>query len=513
MTPKLLLVKSITLLYRESQLPDPKERSVDLVRTIVSAVKISEVNLGISHEDDVLNALKTTALTMCEDPSDVQYESTDLLQRLRIDCGEDDTLYNAFKDALSLELSDSSIKRTCVGIKRLLHDFFREEEAITIINKANKDLKFGRDKIKNIKNYIREHIQSLEPYTMDTVTKDPAIVSEVDFSDIESMNNVFKKVKTMDDGTGIMKTGWQCWNRMLRGGFRRGEEVVMPALQHNGKTTISLILFKQLALYNEPYMIDPTKKPLLLRISFEDDLTLNMQFLYTNLKENETGVKVDNLHELSEEEMSKYVHEKLSVNGYHIKLMRVDPSQWTYTHICNKILELEAEGYEIHLLMLDYLFMVPTTGCSQGPAGHDVRDLFRRIRNFTSQRGIITFTPHQVSTDGKQLIRDGVGEKFVQEIANKGYYAGSRQIDQEVDLEIYIHIVKMNNASWLTVQRGKHRIPGVTRPEYLNCILKFSDVGTIPDDINGPDTSRKKIGGGMMAEGQDNLNPFWGDDV
>ena len=123
------------------------------------------------------------------------------------------------------------------------------------------------------------------------------------------------------------------------------------------------------------------------------------------------------------------------------------------------------------------------------------------------KRGITSFTPHQLSTDAKQLIRDGVGEKFVQEIQGKGYFSGSKQLDQEVDLEIYIHIVKMNNASWLTIQRGKHRIPGITKAEHLNCIMKFSDIGTIPDDINGPDTSRKKIGGGVI--GSENETPFW----
>lgn len=321
MNHKLLLVKSITLLYRESQLPDPKERSVDLVRTIVSGIKISEVNLGISHEDDVLEALRETALTMCEDPSDIQYEAGDLLQRLIINCGDDDNLYTAFKEAISLELSDSSIKRTCVGIKRQLHNHFKEQEAISILSEDSREIRFNRDKIKDFKGFIVSHIQKLEPYTMDSITKDPAIVAEVDFNDLDGMRNVFREVKTMDDGNGIMKTGWQCVNRMLRGGFRRGEEVVISALQHNFKTGFTLSLFKQIALYNQPYMIDPKKKPLLLRISFEDSLTLNLQFLYTNLKENETGVKIDDLSNITEEEMSQYVHEQLSVNGYHIKLM------------------------------------------------------------------------------------------------------------------------------------------------------------------------------------------------
>lgn len=118
-------------------------------------------------------------------------------------------------------------------------------------------------------------------------------------------------------------------------------------------------------------------------------------------------------------------------------------------------------------------------------------------------------TPHQLSTGAKQLVREGHTSDFVKEIANKGYYAGSGQIDQEVDLEIYIHIVKFNGYSWLTVQRGKHRIPGITKAEDLFCVMKFEDVGTIPDDINGPDRSTRKVGGGPI--GTKDENPFWDD--
>lgn len=383
MNHKLLLVKSITLLYRENQLIENREKSSDLVRTIVSDIKVSEVNLGINQTSDVLNNLKETALSMCEDPIDVNYEQVDILQRLKLDCMDDESTYDALKEAISAEMSDSSIKRTCVNIRRQLHAHFKEEEAISIINKAAQVLRFQRDKVKDFKAFLQEHLQNIEPFTLDSGgSKDPAIVSDVDLTDLDAVQNVFKEVKTMDDGTGIMKTGWQGINRMTRGGFRRGEQVVIGALQHNFKTGFSLSVFKQVALYNEPYMIDVKKKPVLLRISFEDDITLNMQFLYTNLKENETGKKVEKLEEISDEEMSKYVMEKLTATGYNVKLMRVNPSLWTYSHICNKILELEAEGYEIHMLMLDYLYLVPTTGCSQGPAGHDVRDLFRRMRNF-----------------------------------------------------------------------------------------------------------------------------------
>jgi hypothetical protein len=96
---------------------------------------------------------------------------------------------------------------------------------------------------------------------------------------------------------------------------------------------------------------------------------------------------------------------------------------------------------------------------------------------------------------------------FVKEIANKGYYAGSRQIDQEVDLELYIHIEIVNGTSWLTVQRGKHRIVGQTPLIDQYCVLPFQPVGGILDDINGPDTTRRKVGGGPIGSSEE--TPFW----
>jgi hypothetical protein len=165
-------------------------------------------------------------------------------------------------------------------------------------------------------------------------------------------------------------------------------------------------------------------------------------------------------------------------------------------------MKLEASGYEIHLIFIDYLNMMSKLGCQQGPAGTDIRDLFRRARNFLSKRGIACITPHQLSTEAKMLLRLGA-ENFVQEIANKGYYDSCRTIDQEVDFEIYQHIVKVGDESYLTLQRGKHRTPFITPEKDLYTILKFEQIGGILDDINSRDLSRRYVGGTAVADGGD----------
>jgi len=115
-------------------------------------------------------------------------------------------------------------------------------------------------------------------------------------------------------------------------------------------------------------------------------------------------------------------------------------------------------------------------------------------------------TPHQLSTEAKQLVRMNVDD-FVKEIANKGYYADCRQIDQEIDLELYIHIVKSHGSSYLTVQRGKHRKISITPEKDLHCVLKFESVAGIPDDLLGEDKSVSKVG----AQTNDPSEDTWWD--
>jgi hypothetical protein len=504
MNNKLLLVKCITLLYRESLVPGQSENSAALVREIISDIQLAEVNVGVDRERDVLDGLRSTALSMADMPIDHQYELNELLQRLRIVCIDDETLYETLMEGMAPELGETTLKRTCMNHKKALANYLKEKHINRIVNEASFQLKFQRSKISDIKKWVAEMVSKLEPYQVEAGDKDPAVIDDIDTSNENAVSGVFETIKDINDGTTVLKTGFQGLNRMLDGGFRRGEEWVIGALQHNFKTGFSLTIFQHIALFNKPIMLDKNKKPLLLRISFEDGLALNFQYLYQNLMENETGI-VPDVENVPVEEMARYVKEKLSVNGYNTRFMHVNPSLWTYRDVCNKILELEADGYEIHMCMLDYLLKLPTTGCDQGPAGHDIRNMYERIKNFMMARGICVITPHQLSTDAKMQMREG-REDFVKNLVGGGYYAGSKQIDQVVDGEIFIHIVEINNQSWLTVQRGKHRKIKQTPKENLYMALPFSKSGLLYD-VGKADTTRKKAGGGPI--GTKDEMPFW----
>ena len=509
MNSKLLLVNGITLLYRENQLPGTHENSATLVREIIANIKLPEISFGIDHERDILAGLKATAQTMCDTPLDHQYELAELLQRLKVNTIDAGDLYEALQDGMSAELTESGLKRTCLNIKRTLNNHFREEKVNEIMNKATQLLKFNRNKITDMKRFVTDVCAQLEPYQVDHASKDPAVISDVNMNNLQDITAVFSEVCKNADGTKLLKTGWQGINRMLGGGFKRGEEWVIGALQHQYKTGFSLALFRQIAIYNTPVLTDPTKKPLLLRISFEDSLTLNFQAIYQAMVQNETG-KIVSVVGLTDEHMALYIQKALAVTGYHTQFMNVNPSLWSYVDICNKIIALEAEGYEVHMCMLDYLLKIPTTGCDTGPMGTDIRNLYERIRNFMNARNILVITPHQLSPAAKMLIREGKSD-FVKDLVGKGYYSGTTQLDQICDGELFIHIEIINNESNLTVQRGKHRGVDQTPREHHYCVLPFTKIdgvaGCILDDVNGPDTARLSPGGGAIGSGNEKV--FW----
>lgn len=499
----LLLIRAITLLFRESQLDIGATSSPEVVKEVAETVKPPEMTVGASDSDrDMVMGLRTIAVGMASNPSGTKYVADDLLQRVRILTRHDESLYESLKDGIVGELTEEQLKLVTGTIRQELNSYLREVQALLIIREHSRKAAHNRDEIGNLSEFIVNFRAALEQYESNVVEKDPAIVGEVRVSEIDALEHVFQQAKELNAEEGIMKTGWQALNRMLQGGFRRGEEVVIGALQHNFKTGFTLSLFKQLALYNKPYMLDPKKKPLLLRITFEDPLSLNFPFLYRSIKENET-LEHANVVNTPIEEMSAYVQEKLTVNGYEIMLVHVNPGLWGYRDIQNYILKLEAEGYEIHVCMLDYLNMIDKRGLDNtGPTGSNIRDLFRRMRNFCAPRKITLITPHQLSTEAKMLIRQGNEENFVKDIANKGYYDSCKTIDQEVDLELYIHIVKADNKSWLTIQMGKHRTIEPTKEEHKFTVLPFHDIGNIRDDLNGADTSRKKPAGAAQGEEQ-----------
>ena len=356
MNDLLLLVKSITLMYRESLLNMEEDSTKDLVRKVIEAIKTPEVSIGITKDLEIINALKATATEMVNHDKSHKYQKDILLQQLQVNCGADESTYESLQSGIEPEMTEDENKLTVINIRTAIATHFKHSKIEEVLSKRFSEFKFKRSSIKNINKWINTMIAELEPFQVVGQERDSAIIDEVDISDKESINRVYASIKEENEGGGGFITGFQGINKMIGGKFRLGEQWGLYGLQHNYKTGFSLTIFKQICMYNTPTLKDPKKKPLLLRISFEDSLVLNFQYLYKNMWENETG-KVLSKKDLSEMDigvMTEYVTNKLSATGFHVKLLFVNPSDWTYKDICNLVLKYEAEGYEVQMVMVDY---------------------------------------------------------------------------------------------------------------------------------------------------------------
>ena len=496
MDTKILLIKIITLIYRCRLIGNTDND--DLIRTIINTIKVDLPEFNFNGHN-VLKALKDFVVQLLEEKEAIVKEV--ILQHLSIILENEPKVLNAVKEAIEPDYDDATNKRIITSLVKTLTNQYKEYVAIEILNKATYDLKFNRSKINNFSDYLKNLLTNLEPLTnITTSLKDPALIGEVDFENLDSVTAVFEEVKKANNNLGIYKLGWHALNKMLQGGLRRSVDnlVGVGALQHSYKSSFTLSLFTQIAQYNAPIVLpgEEGKKPLLLRISLEDSLMNNLQFMYQYLKASEgTYIKPTELDKIDAKEMTEFVTKKLTATGFHIKMMRVNPSEWGYMNVINKIIELEAQGYCLHLLVIDYAFMLSTVGCTQGPMGSDKRDLLRRLRNFCASRNIIFITPLQLSSEAKTLLRNGIEQhEFLNFVAGKGMFDSNRTCDQELDLELYVHLFSYKKNKYICVKRGKHRIPTVIADEDMQFFLKFPgpNIPILPD-IDSGDSSYRKL--------------------
>lgn len=492
----------ITLLFLESSANKKgSSSSRNTVREALSYIKAPDAVQIVDFGKDESTKLREIVVWMLDQPESEGFDKLDVLNRLRIAAGSEDYLFHAVNSVIEPELTHDEIKKHVTRERTEINAFINRCQLLGILKEGYSTTHFKPESV-DWDNFVKEFMVRLEPYRNLRETDNSTCVESIDLTNKEALAEAFRVGLQQVQPEGVIKFGWQGFNRMFgeQNGGKRGEFIVLGALQHNFKSGTSLELLKAAALYNKPYMLDPNKKPLLLRFSFENPAIIDIIHIYKSLVEAETGMLID-MQTIDPIVAAIYVQERLSVNGYTVQIEHHNPSDVTYSKLFELIERWEDRGYEIHMLNLDYLAMISTKGCKQGATGQDIRDLFRRVRNYIESKKILTITPHQLSVDAKKKTREGV-EDFVREIANKGYWDSCSTIDQEVDMEIYQHLVVINGETYITWMRGKHRKAGNPTPlkDYYT-VYKFGTVGYIPDDVMGSDQSRRRVGAATQSEG------------
>lgn len=492
MEPKLLLIKAVTLLYRESLFKDVGRRSISLVKQIVDLVKVPETGAEFGSVRNRIIELKTTAQWMYESTDNGPFDRSGLLQRIRVASGDDDSVYMAFELGIGEpgeeESKENNIK-ACKHIRAELMEELANREFLELATAMYRKAAFGQGPQIGSREFIRNMSKNLEDLAkrFTGVKKVKGLVDEVYFANEETTAAMIGRAKDSMSTDGALRFGQSAINEACydHPGALRGEFWLISALSHQYKSGFGLISFVDLCLFNKPWMLDSTRKPMIVHISTENTVEQNLMTVYAILMERETGTpcSTENVDPIY---AAHFVKEHLEVNGYNTYMAKIDPSDMSVFDLFELIERLEAEGFEIHACIIDYPAMLDKHGLDNSTIGADLRDLMRRIRMFFNRRKTFCEVFHQLGPMAKQYERQGIPD-LVKEVAGKNLYDGSSKLFQEADVDITLHIERIGTQSYLTMQWAKHRKLKRTPPKFWYAAMLMSDVGGLLPDINRPE--------------------------
>ena len=498
LSDKALLIDGISLLYKESYL-EGVEKSIDITNKILNKVKLPETLLNEVDERDSLKELKNILLTMRNDTAGQPYQAADILPRMRLVLSndQDEILYESLKETLKPATDSESARISYYHLQNQIKSRFNIEELEKLSKEFYHTLTFKPENIDSVHKYVQEHISSLEAFANSENISQEGVIARVSLDDLSKLEELYEQVNTEASGESIMKCPYQDVNRFLEGGFRRGLFYLLSALSHKGKSYFCMCCLIGIAMFQKPYLFNSDKIPTLVLISAENLMDDNLSKMYKTVYEwlnPSSYVGLEELANIPASEKAQFVSYHMSRMGWHVEIINVNPSEWTFRNYYNTIQELENAGHEIAFVLFDYLNMISKEGCTYlGTTGSDIKNLFQRIRNFNAPRKIAFLTPHQMSTDVLNLVRDE-RDDLVKLVNGGGYYADSRKIWEEVDCEIYLHKVDVNGISYATIQRGKHRISIITPSHQTYVCLPYNRIGGLLPDLDRESSAVTKPG-------------------
>ena len=495
----------VSLLYAESVLKTNDDEVTALARQIITETTVPNPGNDLDFSREIIEGLLDTAGWLVEKVSSAaEVQREDFLQRITVNSQGEKYLVDAINKLFGgKEVDEEKLARYREQTLEDIRNHRRSTEVDKILSKYKRQIMFERSKIDWTK-YIGGIITDLEPFHRKAggggTLEELGVFERINVDDKEGIvAKMGEKAKAEGHGY-IFKFGYQGLNRMFGAneGLREDEMLTISALSHNFKSGLLSNMFRQAAMYNVPPPMPDGRKPLLLHISYEPSTALTYKTMYAQLMLNESGICVDpKTISKNIDEVTEVVRDKLRKNGWEVEFVRIDPDNSNFRKLFALIEYYEKIGYRVMLVAIDYLSKLNKEGCTQSTMiGADVKNLYSRVRNFFNAKRIPLITAHQMSSEAQRLTKMGVTDQLVNEVAGKGYYDGCSTLHQELDMEIYCHIVEFNGSYYLTIRRGKHRVEGITPHSHLYTVYKFAEnyAPGFADDVNGVDRSLRRVG-------------------
>lgn len=504
MNYRFLIINSLLLLYWERQIENSQISSIDMVKEIMSELRVS--NSGDAGDStDVYVALQSLIMRICSHPSD-KIDKGALVRQIKVMASHDQYVADIITESVERDLTPEEIKVECSVLSKDVYEHSRRIQFVNMLKNIARDYVYSEKEF-DLTAAARTVIEKSENFAVhksDGIAGVGGVVDFVDFDDNNALVALFNDALNEISPDEILKYPLQGLNKMTgrQGGGRRGECVVVGGLSHHGKSVLAMQITRGIAMYNIPKLHNPDKIPTILIISAENDLTINMRELYNQCYVNVYGKMPDKEPEV--EEAGRFIKDTFGKNGWRTYMVRVNPDEFTLSDFQSMIYDLENSGHELIVCCFDYLSMMSTKGIDGGGVtGQAEQLLWKRVRNMMTVRKTFFISPHQLSTEAALIERDRPS-KFLEEILNRGYYKLCRSLHQEVDYEINIQKYKVNGITYIGYGRGKHRGVNDTPEQDKICWYQIGELGIL-DDINEPESrAMDKPGRPVLAD-----DDFW----
>lgn len=503
-----LVVANLILLMYWERLQDGGARNEVLCKETIKALRAKPLDgesEGVRRAYNQLLALATKLLMNYHKDVSKEY----LESQVRLVTVDHPVLGDAIVVGLAQELNNEGVVQYCHQLIRELKDFERKLNYRNALSKAMAQALSDEDY--DLNQAARAITMAVEAYAINveqTIEGIEGVSDIVDFDDEDALREWFLEAQKEVDPNEVLRWHQKALNDMFgqQQGGRRKEQILVAGLQHHFKSGMVMSMVRGAAMYNTPKLKDPKKKPLILLVSTENQMTINLRTLYVQVM-NQLFGKAPKVKDIVPAEAAKFLRDTFMRNGWHFKMVQVVPAQFGYYQLEEMVLMYEREGYELILMAVDYLGMCNSSGLTTSQiTGRDKQALFNYSRQLMLRHDYIMLTPHQLSTQALDIDRDRP-RKFMEEVPNRQFYHDCKTIGQEADVEIMLHKINIDGVDYLEVARGKHRGVDDTPHKHKYYVSRFSDVGII-DDVLLEGTKRTTLEK-LPQGGASSSDSFW----
>jgi replicative DNA helicase len=288
--------------------------------------------------------------------------------------------YNTLKEKIIAESISDTNKRANLDMLTNVQEHVLEIGSIP--QTQDKALKFCKQQvvkkaIKKIEEIIKKG--DFEQYnTIEKIIQDALQVGATDHDVQDIFDNIALALEA--DNRLPIPTGIKGIDNLLDGGLGRGELGVVLAPTGTGKTTL-LTKFSNEA-YNNDYNV--------VQIFFEDNIN-NIKRKHFTLW---TGVSPKD-QPFQAEEVERVVNERKELSKGEIRLLKLPSDSVTISEIKSKLRRLQADGFRIDLVTLDYVDCITPERTNYNEDWKGDGAIMRQLESMTSEFNIALWTATQ----------------------------------------------------------------------------------------------------------------------